>query len=49
MQIVEDVKDNIIIDYAHNPDSFKNILKPNQEFKLIIICCGGDRDKEKGH
>ena len=50
MQIVEDVKDNIIIDYAHNPDSFKNILKPiNQEFKGIITLfgCGGDRDKEK--
>ena len=50
MQIVEDVKDNIIIDYAHNPDSFKNILKPiNQQFKGIIVLfgCGGDRDKEK--
>lgn len=50
MQIVEDIKDNIIIDYAHNPDSFKNILKPiNQEFKGIITLfgCGGDRDKEK--
>ena len=50
MQIVEDVEDNIIIDYAHNPDSFKNILKPiNQEFKGIITLfgCGGDRDKEK--
>ena len=50
MQIVEDVKDNIIIDYAHNPDSFKNILKPiNEQFKGIITLfgCGGDRDKEK--
>lgn len=50
MQIVEGVKDNIIIDYAHNPDSFKNILKPiNREFKGIITLfgCGGDRDKEK--
>jgi UDP-N-acetylmuramoyl-L-alanyl-D-glutamate--2,6-diaminopimelate ligase len=50
MQIVEDVKDNIIIDYAHNPDSFKNILKPiSQQFKGIITLfgCGGDRDKEK--
>ena len=50
MQIVEDIKDNIIIDYAHNPDSFKNILKPiNEQFKGIITLfgCGGDRDKEK--
>ena len=50
LQIVEDIKDNIIIDYAHNPDSFKNILKPiNEQFKGIITLfgCGGDRDKEK--
>ena len=50
MQTIEEVQDNIIIDYAHNPDSFKNILKPiNQQFKGIITLfgCGGDRDKEK--
>ncbi|ERI91286.1 UDP-N-acetylmuramoyl-L-alanyl-D-glutamate--2,6-diaminopimelate ligase [Clostridiales bacterium oral taxon 876 str. F0540] len=41
----------IIVDYAHSPDSLENILKTAREFtKGRLICvfgCGGDRDKTK--
>lgn len=43
----------IIVDYAHNPDGIKNLLKAIQEIKkqeerlICIIGCGGNRDKEK--
>jgi len=41
----------IILDYAHTPDSLENILKTVREFtkgKLICVFgCGGDRDKTK--
>lgn len=41
----------IIVDYAHTPDSLLNILKTTREFtkgKLICVFgCGGDRDKTK--
>lgn len=41
----------IIIDYAHSPDSLENILKCVKEFtkgRLIsVFGCGGDRDKTK--
>ncbi len=42
---------NIIIDYAHNPDSLQNILDTVKEFAEGRVClvfgCGGDRDAEK--
>ncbi|SMC17727.1 UDP-N-acetylmuramoylalanyl-D-glutamate--2,6-diaminopimelate ligase [Clostridium acidisoli DSM 12555] len=42
---------DIIIDYAHTPDSLMNILKTTREFtknKLIVVFgCGGDRDSLK--
>lgn len=42
---------DIILDYAHTPDSLENILKSVREFtkgKLIVVFgCGGDRDKTK--
>lgn len=41
----------IILDYAHSPDSLENILKTAREFtkgRLIsVFGCGGDRDKTK--
>ena len=41
----------VMVDYAHSPDSLKNILLAVQEYaKGRIICvfgCGGDRDKTK--
>ncbi len=42
---------NIIIDYAHTPDSLMNVLKTLKSVydgRLITVFgCGGDRDKEK--
>lgn len=41
----------VMVDYAHSPDSLKNILLAAKEYaKGRIICvfgCGGDRDKTK--
>lgn len=42
---------NIIIDYAHTPDSLKNVLKTLRSVYggriLTVFGCGGDRDKSK--
>lgn len=42
---------NVIVDYAHTPDSLENVLKTIQGFtEGNIYClagCGGDRDKSK--
>ena len=41
----------VVIDYAHTPDSLKNILKTFKECKknrlIVLFGCGGDRDKTK--
>lgn len=41
----------VIIDYAHSPDSLENILKTAREFTkgrlITVFGCGGDRDKGK--
>ena len=41
----------VMVDYAHSPDSLKNILLATKEYvKGRVICvfgCGGDRDKTK--
>ena len=41
---------HVFIDFAHNPESMKNILSSLAELYdeiLLIFGCGGDRDKEK--
>ena len=42
---------NVIVDYAHTPDSLENVLKTIGDFAkgkiYCIIGCGGDRDKSK--
>lgn len=42
---------NVIIDYAHTPDGFQNIISSARGFtenKIITVFgCGGDRDKSK--
>lgn len=42
---------NIIVDYAHTPDSLENVLKTIQEFAngkiYCVVGCGGNRDKTK--
>lgn len=50
MQIVRSVPYKIIIDYAHNTNSFKVLIEPiKKEFNRVIVIfgCGGDRDKFK--
>lgn len=41
----------VIVDYAHTPDSLENVLKTVKQFSkgktLVVIGCGGDRDKTK--
>lgn len=41
----------VLIDYAHTPDGFQNILKSVREFTenrlITVFGCGGDRDRSK--
>lgn len=50
-KIKNDRKINILIDFAHTPDSLENVLKTVREVydkRLITVFgCGGDRDKTK--
>ena len=52
MQTVPNDKNlNVIVDYAHTPDSLKNVLETVRKFALgniiTVFGCGGDRDKDK--
>lgn len=42
---------SVIVDYAHTPDSLKNVLETIKEFAqkkiYCIVGCGGDRDRQK--
>ncbi|MDE5994082.1 MAG: UDP-N-acetylmuramoyl-L-alanyl-D-glutamate--2,6-diaminopimelate ligase [Oscillospiraceae bacterium] len=42
---------NVIIDYAHTPDGFQNIISSARAFTenriITVFGCGGDRDKSK--
>jgi len=42
---------NVIVDYAHTPDSLENVLKTTRDFTdgaiYCVVGCGGDRDKSK--
>tara|TARA_B100000768_G_scaffold34485_1_gene33097 strand:- start:22876 stop:24354 length:1479 start_codon:yes stop_codon:yes gene_type:complete len=49
-ELIRDVPKNIIIDYAHNPDSFNLFLSSIKNYfnnLVIVFGCGGDRDKLK--
>ncbi len=40
----------VMIDYAHNPDSFENIIKTVKEFAnrtVFLFGCGGDRNRPR--
>ena len=49
-EVLKNIPSNVIIDYAHSPDSFQEFLPSLQGYfnKVIVIFgCGGDRDKNK--
>lgn len=51
-EVIETNSDyTIMIDYAHSPDSLKNILETVREYKkgrlVSVFGCGGDRDTKK--
>ena len=51
--VVSDNKVTAIVDYAHTPDALKNVLetindiRTDNEKLIIVVGCGGDRDKTK--
>jgi UDP-N-acetylmuramyl-tripeptide synthetase len=42
---------SVLVDYAHTPDSVRNVLKTAREFTrgrlIAVLGCGGDRDRTK--
>ena len=49
-EIIRDIPSNIIIDYAHNHEAvrlFLSSIKNQYDNLIVIIGCGGGRDKSK--
>jgi UDP-N-acetylmuramoyl-L-alanyl-D-glutamate--2,6-diaminopimelate ligase len=49
--VIEGQEFTVIVDYAHTPDSLENVLRTIKEFSkgkvIVVVGCGGDRDKTK--
>ena len=44
---MEEVKDKIIVDFAHTPDGMQKVLSSIKEDKIVVFGAGGNRDKTK--
>ena len=51
VEIQRDQDISVIVDYAHTPDSLKNVLQASRPYiqgrALCVFGCGGDRDRTK--
>ena len=44
---MEEVKERIIVDFAHTPDGMDKVLSSIKEDKIVVFGAGGNRDKSK--
>ena len=44
---MEEIKDKIIVDFAHTPDGMQKVLNSIKDKKIVVFGAGGDRDKTK--
>jgi UDP-N-acetylmuramoyl-L-alanyl-D-glutamate--2,6-diaminopimelate ligase len=48
---MEEVANNVFVDYAHTPDALEKVLNALNRMKrgkiITVFGCGGDRDREK--
>jgi UDP-N-acetylmuramoyl-L-alanyl-D-glutamate--2,6-diaminopimelate ligase len=52
MEIIDEGQDfTAIVDYAHSPDAVERVISAviPQGRRIVVLGCGGDRDREKRH